>query len=107
MTDKEIASTILEQLGGGRFIAMTGAKEFIAIDSGLQFKLPQKPHYTRDGINTIIIKLAASDTYEFSALKTITRKGVSGMKSLFQCSGLYFDQLESTFTEATGLDTHL
>lgn len=34
---KAIAETILSQLGGRRFIAFTGAKEFVAIESGLMF----------------------------------------------------------------------
>ncbi|MGI9949502.1 hypothetical protein [Vibrio hyugaensis] len=35
-----IANTILAQLGGNRFIVMTGAKQFVAIEQGLMFTLP-------------------------------------------------------------------
>lgn len=34
--DNQIATTILQQLGGKRFVVMTGAKDFIAIDNGLR-----------------------------------------------------------------------
>lgn len=37
------ADTILEQLGGGKFLAMTGAKNLVAMDKfGLQFDLPKR-----------------------------------------------------------------
>ena len=31
-----VAKTILEQLGGGKFIAMTGSREFIDLGNGLR-----------------------------------------------------------------------
>ena len=35
-----IANTILEQLGGNKFIAMTGAKNFLSNGSTLRMTLP-------------------------------------------------------------------
>jgi hypothetical protein len=35
-----IAEEIVRQLGGRRFIAMTGAYDFLALESGVQFILP-------------------------------------------------------------------
>lgn len=34
-----VAKTILEQLGGGKFIAMTGCREFIDLGNGLRMNL--------------------------------------------------------------------
>ena len=36
-----IATTILQQLGGSRFIAMTGAKNLVAEENALIFRLPE------------------------------------------------------------------
>ncbi len=63
MTNNQIiAKTILEQLGGGRFMAMTGAKNMVAIENGLQFDLPRTRHYVKDGINKVQVVLDPSDT---------------------------------------------
>ena len=56
-------------MGGNRFAVMTGAKNMVAIENGLQFDLPKKPGYVRDGINKMQIILDASDTYTVRALK--------------------------------------
>ena len=37
--DNEIAKTILLQLGGLRFIAMTGSRDFINLGNGLRMSL--------------------------------------------------------------------
>ena len=98
-----IAKTILEQLGDNRFIAMTGAKNFIAIDYGLQFDLPGDLHFVKDGIHTIRVHLDPTDTYTMMAFK---QRG-SSFDLMKEQSGLYWDMLQYTFTEFTGLDTYL
>lgn len=37
-----IAETILEQLGGNKFVVMTGAKNFVKTDNSLKFFLPRR-----------------------------------------------------------------
>lgn len=98
-----IAETILSQLGGKRFIAMTGASQFIAIDSGLQFSLPR--NFAKDGINKMQVLLDPSDTYTVKALKCNYRKGTFEVVASHE--DVYFDMLQSIFTDMTGLDTHL
>ena len=98
-----IAKTILEQLGGNRFIAMTGAKNFMAIESGLQFDLPKTRGFVRDGINKIQVHLDPTDTYTMMAFR---QHGIA-CDLLRDEAGLYWDMLQYTFTEFTGLDTHL
>jgi hypothetical protein len=39
MTDMTVSQTILSELGGNRFIAMTGSKNFVGSDDALSFKL--------------------------------------------------------------------
>lgn len=106
MTNNQItAKTILNQLGANRFLAMTGAKNLVAIENGLQFDLPRTRHFVKDGINKIQIILDASDTYTVRGLKCMPRK--FECKELATESGIYADMLQGTFTEMTGLNTYL
>ena len=103
MTSIEIANTILSQLGGNRFIAMTGAKNFMALQSGLQLDLPKQAHYVKNGITRLWIELTPADTYTIRAWK------IRGMNAyqVDTIENVYCDELQSIFTELTGLDTHL
>ena len=96
-----IANTILAQLGGTRFIVMTGAKQFVAIEQGLMFTLPAR--FAKLGINKVCVELAASDTYTMTALKVNARQGDA--IEVLQESGVYCDQLEQTFEDLTGVYT--
>lgn len=94
-----VAKTILQQLGGNRFIAMTGAKHFIAHHNALTFRIPKA-----NGINVIKIELSPLlDTY----IMTFSR--IHGMKltEVAKLDNIYHDQLQTIFTEQTGLATHL
>lgn len=92
-----VAQTILEQLGGNMFRAMTGAKDFVTDGSHLRFKIGRG---ATNAINLVTVKLEADDTYtvtfaRFRALKVTPVKTVPGV---------YCDMLRSVFTEATGFD---
>lgn len=93
---QSIAREILNQLGGQRFIAMTGARNFLALESGLQFKLPKF-----DGlrINTVRIVLTPADTY------TVEFGRVYGMKYTILSShdDVYCDGLRELVESETGL----
>jgi hypothetical protein len=97
----ETANAILAQLGGNKFLAMTGAKGLIASGDALTFRLPAK--FARDGINFVRIVLDASDTY------SITFSKFRGMKitDVATREMVYADQLRSVFTSVTGLDVAL
>lgn len=98
-----IAETILSQLGGKRFIAMTGASMFLALsEGGLQFSLPRGTH---SGINKMQILLAPNDTYTVKALKCNYRKYT--FEEIHVSENVYFDSLEDVFTRMTGLYTRL
>ena len=106
-----IAETILTQLGGRKFIAMTGAKNFLDCGSGLSMKLPKNPR----GINHVKVTLNALDTYDmifqnYMPIRVNHKTGViSGDKLTIvaQYEGVYCDQLEKIFHLATGLYTRL
>lgn len=106
---KQIAATILNQLGGGQFRAMTGAKDFMALSNtpfgGLQFRLPSNFAKTPKGesVNRVIIKVNAADTYdvEYGWARGMTYKIKATSK------GVYDYMLPGDFKENTGLDVSL
>ena len=114
MNNKEIAATILAQLGGRRFIAFTGAKDFYSIDNGLRFTIGRNASKA----NRVEIKLNGGDLYDveffkFSPahLKVDHKKGTAEwvdekrvtVRTFDDC---FFDMLQPLFTEVTGLYTH-
>jgi len=96
---KEIAKTILQQLGGNKFIAMTGAKNLGHTNKGLQMKIGRNSK----GITHVIINLKASDTYEMEFIKL---RGAS-RKVVKKVNGVYNDMLGKIFTKYTGMRTSL
>lgn len=97
---KQIADTILKQLGGGRFIAMTGAKNlaFMSNPPGLHMSLGRG---TKDGIKYLRVNYdRGSDTYTM----IFANKSGGTVKSV---SDVYADSLQRVFTSTTGFDTHL
>lgn len=91
------AETIRQQLGGSKFTAMTGARDFVNTGCGLQFRLPRiagcRVRYVR-------IELTPADLYNVKFYDTNVRE-------LATAEGVYADQLRATFTEQTGLATSL
>ena len=102
----QIANTILEQLGGNHFKMMTGAKNFLATDSGLSFAIPGQG-FAKAGINKLHVILDESDTYTIRAFRVRRSKGVPAVKLIGEHSGVYNDMLPAMFTDLTGLDTRL
>lgn len=96
--NKETAATILNQLGGNRFIAFTGAKNFGVSETGMHFMIPR-----HNNINAVSIALTVLDTYRVE-FKKVDRKG---LKIISTFDNVYFDQLQNLFTQQTGLYTHL
>lgn len=97
----QVAQTILEQLGGYRFIAMTGAKNLVAEETSLTFKLPK----CQKGINAVKITLDPSDTYTMTFYAQ--KRAPSAVSVISEHQDVYFDMLQSLFTNETGLYTSL
>jgi hypothetical protein len=104
MADLEIAQTILAQLGGRRFISMTGARNLIGGENYLMFGLPAG--FAKDGINKVRITLDWTDTYIFEALKVYPGPELK-FDTIEKLEGVYTEDLQEIFTRVTGLDTHL
>lgn len=97
----QVANTILQQLGGGRFITMTGAKNFVGSANSLRFRL--RGGSFSNGINVVTITLTAMDDYIVEGLNV---RG-SNVKPVAYREGVYADTLRDVFTSMTGLQTSL
>jgi hypothetical protein len=96
----QIAKEILSQIGGNRFIAMTGAKNFVGDDSSLKFSFPSCRK-----ANTCRVTLNSMDTYDVEFFKFNRR--TFDCPSIKTVDNVYNDQLQSIFTKFTGLNTSL
>lgn len=106
----QIGQTILDQLGGNKFRAMTGAVlsygEFSCIEKGVRCNAFQihLPRRASNGSKIIFIRLMADDTYTMYFGKL---NGCFEYVTLEQVDQLYCDQLQDVFTRYTGLHTRL
>lgn len=103
MSNYPVANTILEQLGGRKFMAMTGVKEFFVAADNVSFRLPGGGGFTKNGVNLVVITLDPSDTYTMR----FSRFRAGKTKLLSEHVGVYFDALQEIFTRETGLATRL
>jgi hypothetical protein len=98
MSDKQIAYTILTQIGGSLFCAMVGVKESSVIPGGVRIKFKAR---ARNRANAVDIRLNGNDLYDMRFFRiwrtTQTECGT--------VTDLYADSLEETFRNATGLAT--
>tara|TARA_A100001037_G_scaffold244817_1_gene225921 strand:+ start:81374 stop:81967 length:594 start_codon:yes stop_codon:yes gene_type:complete len=97
--NKRQGAEVIQQLGGGRFIAMTGAKDFFIGPKGVVFKIGRNSK----GVNYVRINLNSMDTYdvEFLSVRNYKEKVKSTAK------GIYADMLRDVFEQHTGLRTSL
>ena len=102
-----IANEILKQLGGHKFVVMTGAKDIYALDSGVQMRLPGGGGFCRNGINKVRITLNSLDLYDVEFLKVRKVRGSwdYAVDTIAKHEGVYDDMLEDIFTQETGLNT--
>ena len=132
--NQEIAKIILQQLGGRQFAMMTGAKQFVAIDNGVRFRIGRN----KTRANLVKIVLRGDDTYNmefwhigqevnpYTILMHYANKGLSEEEfnkqvkaateraqkaaepvKLKAYEGIYCDQLQELFTQYTELYTRL
>jgi hypothetical protein len=103
-TKLSIPKEIMRQLGGNRFVAMTGAKNIAGDRDSLSFRLPK----AKGGINYVNIKLTPMDTYKvtFGRITMGAKRGYSN-KVKAEYDDIYVDRLRSIFEKETGLRTSL
>ena len=92
---------LLQQLGGNKFIMMTGAKN-LAVDKAKN-TLHMKIGRNAKGISHLRIKLTGADLYDMEFLQI--RAGNIKVKA--KVKGIYADQLQKMFTKHTGMYTSL
>ena len=101
---KEIAQTILQQLGGNKFIAMTGAKNLGFDSKGSKTTLSFKIGRNSRNINYVKVDyISGKDLYDMSFF----RLRAGQLKLIKKVSSIYGDQLQKFFTKNTGLYTRL
>ena len=101
---KQVAETILQQLGGNKFIVMTGAKNFLSHSipqPALSFHVSSTS--TKNKCNYVKITLNTNDLYivEFSKIVKYTLKGISNHIDIGA------ENLTKLFETETGLYTKL
>lgn len=97
----EIAETILGQMGSaGRLALMTGAKSFMAIDNGVQFRIGGG---ATKRINMVTIALNELDTYDVKFGRMVRKQGVPTYEEVQCAHGIYCDQLVELFERTTGM----
>lgn len=97
----QVAETILQQLGGNRFIAMTGARNFVGRPASLTFALPGR--MTTNGANRVVVELTSDDLYTVEFLRV---RGLN-LSTVGEVSGVYAESLRAVFEQETGLRTSL
>jgi hypothetical protein len=100
----EVATVILQQLGGNRLRVMTGATNFVAGENFLQFKLPARS--AKNGINRVRVTLTPDDTYTVEFFK-IGRAPNFTVTQVSEHTDIYADGLQELFASETGLYTYL
>lgn len=98
---KDIAMTILAQLGGQRFVAMTGAHSFVYEGKALHFRL--RSNITKQKAQGMKITLNGKDYYDLEMFKIENFEVVL----LDKKNDVDVESLQNTFTEMTGLATRL
>jgi hypothetical protein len=94
-----VSETVLAQLGGNKFLVMTGARDLTTSGNDLTFKLPRNA----SRCNWVRITLDAADTY------TVQFGRARGLSLVIDKTRelVHADQLREVFTAHTGLDTSL
>lgn len=100
------ADETLKQLGGNKFIAMTGAKNLYTADKGLTLSM----HLTKNKLKAKYLQITldeSTDTYKmvFSTIKTVN--GNPEFIDLLIHERVYNDMLVDLYRKATGHVTNL
>lgn len=110
-TSPDVTATIYEQLGGNKFKAMTGTKDFVADGNTLRMSLSRN----KSKANRLFITLDGNDTYTMRFFRyfpgRLNKKTMEWspekIEEIEEFKGVYSDDLCRIFTSVTGLDTRL
>ena len=98
MTSAQISQTILEQLGGSKFRAMTGVKNFLRSNNSISMHLPNTKNKIKAKYLTVFLN--PDDTFRLRFQKR-------NLETIIDITDIHADHLQNTFTQTTGLYTHL
>jgi hypothetical protein len=96
MNNVEVATTILNQLGGKRFIAFTGSTNFAAVNKALIMKLKKN----QSKATHLRIQLNSLDLYDVHFIKAGKQ-----LQEVRVYNNVYCDQLQEIFCSVTGFYT--
>lgn len=102
--DNQVAKIILQQIGGSRFLAMTGSRNLINLGNGLRMSLSRN----KTSANRLeIIYDEGADLYNLRFYRQSVSKKTFKVKTkdIKTYEGVYCDMLEDIFTDVTGLYT--
>lgn len=94
----EFYKQILQQLGGNRFIAMTGTKNFVY--DLKELSLSMKLSRNKANATHLKIQVNSLDLYDLTFYKCTEQ-----IEVVKQVNNIYDDMLQPIFTEVTGLYT--
>ena len=100
--DNQVAKIILQQIGGHRFVAMTGCHDFINLGNGLRMSLSRN----KTSANRVeIIYDEGADLYDLRFYRQSMNHKTFEVKTkdIKTYEGVYCDMLEDIFTDVTGL----
>ena len=102
--DTQVAKIILQQIGGSRFLTMTGSRNLINLGNGLRMSLSRN----KTSANRLeIIYDEGADLYNLRFYRQSVSKKTYEVKTkdIKTYEGIYCDMLEEIFTDVTGLYT--
>jgi len=97
----EVAQTILAQLGGKKFLAMTGAKGLMHSDNSLIMTIPARA--AKNKATHCVVTLNSADEYDVRFMKI---RGVN-VSDLPGSANVQAADLARVFTDHTGMHTSL
>ena len=95
-----IAKTIIQQLGGNKFIVMTGARNIFADGQGVTMQIMKN----KSKAKYVSIILNSLDLYDMQ-FKSLDKDLNLIIRA--EANNIYFEDLETIFTNITGLNTRL
>lgn len=109
-----VANTILNQLGGNKFLAMTGAKYLLDLHDGLRFNIPKngskanKVEITLNGHDLYDVKFYKYTPYKFRITKDGQFKETKEKTEIVkEFKDIYCDMLVEIFEQTTKMYTRL
>tara|TARA_R110000787_G_scaffold217183_2_gene326064 strand:- start:1339 stop:1641 length:303 start_codon:yes stop_codon:yes gene_type:complete len=99
MSNLTVAKTILSQLGGNKFIAMTGAKNLAGDENSLSMRIGRNSSNS----NYLKITLNSLDTYDLKFSRIVKYQETK----VQEYSNVYNEMLTDIFTKHTGMYTSL